>query len=133
MYADMRTRTDTAPKFLNLTRIRWPIGAIASIDHRVSGVLPLIALPLLAIALEKSLRSSADFSALGACWFDTPWGASSLVVVVWALSHHVLAGVRHLLMDIGIGSGLHTARRSAVAVIAAGVLVAIITAIGALL
>lgn len=128
----MRTRTDAAPIFLNLTRIRWPIGALASIGHRVSGVLLLIALPLLAVALEKSLRSSADFSALEA-WFDTPWRTPLLVVVVWALSHHVFAGVRHLLMDIGIGSGLHTARRSAVAVIAGGVLVAIITAIGALL
>lgn len=127
----MRTRTDAAPIFLNLARIRWPIGALASIGHRVSGVLLLIALPLLAFALEKSLRSSADFSVLGA-WFDIPWRTPLLVVVVWALSHHVFAGVRHLLMDIGIGSNLHTARRSAVAVIASGVLVAIITAIGAL-
>lgn len=128
----MRTPTDATPVFLNLTRIRWPIGAIASIGHRVSGVLLLITLPLLALALAKSLRSAADFSALGA-WFDTSWRTPLLIVIVWALSHHVFAGVRHLLMDIGIGSGLHTARRTAVAVIAGGVLVAIITAIRALL
>ena len=33
------------PVFLNLAQIRFPIGAIASIAHRVSGVLLFIALP----------------------------------------------------------------------------------------
>ncbi len=38
--------------FLNLAQIRFPIGAIASIAHRVSGVLLFIALPVLAALLD---------------------------------------------------------------------------------
>ena len=54
-----------APKFLNLAQIRFPIGAIASIGHRISGGLLLISLPFLVLALERSLRSEADYAARG--------------------------------------------------------------------
>jgi succinate dehydrogenase / fumarate reductase cytochrome b subunit len=40
-----------------------------------------------------------------------PVGAVTLFI--WALAHHVLADVRHLLSDIDIGSRLHPARTSA--------------------
>ena len=39
-----------------------------------------------------------------------------VIVLVWALAHHLLAGVRHMLTDINIGSTLHAARRTAWAV-----------------
>lgn len=108
----MRVRSGPAPKFLNLFQIRFPVGAIASIAHRVSGVLLLFALPLLANTLEHSLRSEADFGALLQAT-HSPWIVPGLVVMVWAAAHHVLAGVRHLLMDVGVGSGLVRARASA--------------------
>ncbi len=50
--------------FLNLAQIRFPIGAIASIAHRVSGVLLFIALPVLAALLDASLRSEAGFASV---------------------------------------------------------------------
>jgi len=116
MEAIMRTPAGGAPRFLNLFRIRFPIGAIASIGHRVSGVLLLVSLPLLAVALERSLGSESAFESLRTA-VPTPWRGLLLVVLVWALAHHVLAGLRHLLMDIGIGSPLAQARSSAWAVI----------------
>ena len=116
-----------APKFLNLAQIRFPIGAIASIGHRISGVLLLISLPFLVLALERSLRSEADYAALGT-WLNSPWRALLLVVMVWAATHHLLAGVRHMLMDIGIGSRLAQARMSAWSTIVAALLIALLAA-----
>src|SRR5574337_1664767 len=81
------------PKFLNLWQIRFPIGAIASIGHRVSGVLLVASLPLLALALDRSLKSEADFEALRNL-VGAPGRALLLAVVVWAAAHHVLAGLR---------------------------------------
>ncbi len=124
----MRGRAGPAPKFLNLLQIRFPVGAIASIAHRVSGVLLLVALPLLARTLERSLRSEADYQAL----LDatrSPWTALALVIVVWAAAHHVLAGVRHLLMDVGVGSRLVRARASAWTVLVAAVVLAAASAV----
>ena len=118
----MRVRSASAPKFLKLSQIRFPIGAIASIGHRVSGVLLLVSLPLLALALDRSLRSKSEFDALRDL-VSEPWRALLLVILVWAAAHHVLAGVRHLLMDIGVGSRLSQARTSAwAAILAAGII-----------
>lgn len=124
----MRARPEVAPKFLNLFQIRFPIGAIASIGHRVSGVILLILLPLLATALDESLGSAEDFDAMRDN-LSGPLTTLLLVIVVWAAAHHVLAGVRHLLMDIGIGSRLEQARTSAWSVIVAALLIALIAAL----
>lgn len=35
------------------------------------------------------------------------------ILFIWALAHHLLAGLRHLLSDIDVGSHLHAARTSA--------------------
>jgi succinate dehydrogenase / fumarate reductase cytochrome b subunit len=124
----MRSPVRGAPKFLNLFHIRFPIGAIASIGHRISGVLLLIGLPLLALALERSLASEAAFESLRAA-VDTPWWGLLLVLLVWAAAQHVLAGVRHLLMDIGIGSPLAQARASAWAAVLTAAIIALAAAI----
>lgn len=98
--------------FLNLAQIRFPIGAIASIAHRVSGVLLFIALPVLAALLDASLRSEAGFASVRGL-FSSPLALVVSGVLAWALVHHVLAGIRHLLMDVGIGGELERARASA--------------------
>lgn len=113
------------PIFLDLTKLRFPIGAIASILHRVSGVLLALSLPFLVYALERSLDSDASYAAL----IDVAGSAPILVatsLLCWALAHHLLAGVRHLCMDAGIGASLRIARRTAWGVVGAGVLVALL-------
>lgn len=119
----MRSRSEAPLRFLNLFQIRFPIGAIASIAHRVSGVLLLIALPLLVDVLERSLRSETEFDALRAA-ASSGWGTLLMAVAAWAAAHHVFAGIRHLLMDVGIGSGLKQARLSARVVLAAAPIIA---------
>ena len=100
------------PVFLNLAQIRFPIGAIASIAHRVWGVLLFIALPVLAALLDASLRSEAGFASVRGL-LSSPLALVVSGVLAWALVHHVLAGIRHLLMDVGIGGELERARASA--------------------
>ena len=47
------------------------------------------------------------------------------MLFVWALAHHVLAGIRHLLSDANVGSTLRSARKSAYAANLGGVAVAL--------
>lgn len=111
------------PIFLNFTRIRFPVGAVASIGHRISGMVLVCALPFVVLALERSLRSEAAFASfLEAFW--SPAGRLGLVVVAWASAHHLFAGIRHLLMDAGVGASLSTARVSAYAALATALAVA---------
>jgi succinate dehydrogenase / fumarate reductase cytochrome b subunit len=119
----------TAPRFLALHKIRFPVGAIASIGHRVSGVLLLLSLPVLAWALELSLRTPAGYAQVLAA-LRSPWAAPGVALAAWALAHHVFAGIRHLLMDVGIGASLPRARASARLAIGAGIAAAILAVLG---
>jgi succinate dehydrogenase / fumarate reductase cytochrome b subunit len=109
---NLKTLQPPRPVFLNPMRIRMPVGACTSIAHRISGLLMAAGVPIGIVLLHMSSRNEADFervrTLLGL------WPATLLVsLMVWALAHHVLAGVRHLLTDFGIGSSLKAARRSA--------------------
>ena len=118
----LRART-ARPAFLNFARIRFPVGALASIGHRISGMVLVCALPFAVAVLAGSLRSEAAFaSSLEA--FRSPAGRVGLVVVAWACAHHLFAGIRHLLMDAGVGASLSAGRRSAFAALAAGLAIA---------
>jgi len=97
---------------LDLRRIAQPVGAWTSILHRASGVLLLAGVPVLAWALERSLASPAGFAQVAAALESAPVRLL-LLAGTWALAHHLLAGVRHLLSDVDVGAGLRSARRSA--------------------
>ncbi|OIQ92271.1 succinate dehydrogenase cytochrome b556 subunit [mine drainage metagenome] len=119
----MRLSGARRPVFLNLFRIRFPIGAIASIGHRLAGVALAAALPFLVAAFERSLNSEQAYRQALAAW-RSPAGRLAALLLCWALAHHLLAGVRHLLMDVDIGSSLPTARKTAWIVVAGGVIAA---------
>ena len=117
----------TRPFFLNLLRIRFPVGAIASIGHRVSGVVLVFSTPILVYLFDASLGSAQEFERICALLDSVP--VKVLVLLVsWAFTHHFLAGIRHLLMDIDVGSALPAARFSAWLVNAASAGIALLIA-----
>lgn len=107
----MRT-TENRPRFLNLLQIRMPIGAVASIAHRISGVLLFLILPAAVFLLEISVRSPEGFTQARAI-LRAPLGQVLGLVLAWALLHHLLAGIRFLLLDLEIGIERKQARMSA--------------------
>jgi len=113
------------PRFLNLFAIRFPIGAIASIGHRLSGACLVLAMLWLPDTLARSLRSQGDYDALLAAW-RSPWMAPLEFLILWAFCYHVLAGLRHLLMDVGVGARLPAARASARLVLGLGFAIALV-------
>lgn len=123
----MEARKRTRPVFFNLFRLQYPVGAVASIGHRVSGVVLAVFTPVLIYLVEASLRSAEDYARIAALLDSAPARGAALVVL-WAFAHHFLAGVRHLLMDIDVGSSLFAARRSAWLVNMASVALALLVA-----
>ena len=105
-------RQKPAPKFLNLLLIKLPPGGIASIGHRISGVLMFLSIPLLAWLFGLSLENAQGFQQARQHLHSTPVMLLS-VLLMWSLSHHLLAGIRHLLLDVGIALDQAPARRSA--------------------
>ena len=119
------------PVFLDLMQIRMPVGAWTSIGHRISGVVLAACVPVAIYLLGLALRDETGFAHVRAL-FTHPAAKVVAALVVWALAHHVLAGVRHLSSDFDIGSPLHVARRSAWFVNMGGVVIALF-AVGILL
>ena len=88
------------PVNLDLATIRFPVTAIASILHRVSGVITFVAVGILLWLLGHSLSSPEGFLVVSSIM-------ESFIVkfILWgiltALAYHVVGGVRHMLMDFG--------------------------------
>lgn len=92
------------PVNLDLTTIKLPITAIVSILHRASGILVFLLIPFLLGWLAHSLKSPESFAALQTC-LSHPLTKLFVFVFFAGLIYHLVAGVRHLLMDLGIGEG----------------------------
>ncbi len=101
------------PKNLNLFTIRFPIPAIASILHRISGFILFIIIPFLLWGLYQSLASERSFNDLQQT-LTTPGMRFFLWCCLSAFLYHFVAGIRHLLMDVGIGEELKSGRFSAI-------------------
>lgn len=95
----------TRPVNLDLGTISLPVTAKASILHRVSGVFLFAAVAVLLYLLDLSLSGPEGFAEAAALL-----GTMPAKLVVWAvlagLIYHSVAGVKHLLMDLGIGETL---------------------------
>lgn len=118
------------PVFLNLFKIRQPIGAIASIVHRVSGVLLVLALAPALYLLERSLATSESYAEIAA-WLRGGTGRVVLLAGVWLFAQHLLSGIRALLLDLDVGASLRPARAMAWAAFAGSILVTLLVGIAA--
>lgn len=117
MSAKMDKRCDTTvnknrPVNLDISTIKLPITAYVSILHRVSGVILFAGVAVLLWMLDASLASEESFAALKdglanpVCQFVL-WGTLA------TLAYHLVAGVRHLIMDMGIGESLEGGQNGA--------------------
>ncbi len=101
------------PVYLNLLAIRMPLPAVVSILHRASGALLfLLGIPLLLCVVQRALASPEAWAQTRAA-LDAPFAKLVALALAWSFIHHLLAGIRHLLMDAHVGVELAAARRSA--------------------
>jgi succinate dehydrogenase / fumarate reductase cytochrome b subunit len=90
------------PIHLNLFKIRLPIAGILSIMHRISGFFLALALPVLLYLFDLSLSGADGFKRAGEL-FQTLPVQLVFFLLLWGLMHHLLAGLRYLLLDVDIG------------------------------
>lgn len=116
------------PRNLNLFTIRFPLPAIASILHRISGLILFLLTPFVLWGFYLSLASSQSFDDLHQT-LANPY----LKFLIWCglsgLFYHLVAGIRHLLMDIGIGDGRHSGKVGAIITLIVSALLIISTGV----
>ena len=116
------------PVYLNLLQIRLPVGGVASILHRATGAVLVLLLPFALYLLQRSVQEPAAYADIAARLI-TIEGRVVLLGTVWMFSQHFFSGIRHLLMDVGIGDDTATARISAWLTFVASGSVAVVTGI----
>ncbi len=122
------------PEYRNLSlgeilRYRMPPPAIVSILHRISGVLLfIVGIPFILYLFQNSLTSELSF--------DTYRGAVSswlgklvLLALIWAFIHHLLAGIRFLLLDLHIAGEREQGATTARVVLGMSLLITLVCAL----
>lgn len=108
------------PVNLDLLTIKQPVTAISSILHRITGVVLFLAIPFILWGLSQTLTSAETYSNL-----EQQLATNGGKFIVWAilssLTYHVIAGFRHLVMDLGIGETIETAKLTSTLTIILGV------------
>ena len=99
------------PVNLELTSF-MPASAIASILHRVSGVVFFFALIFVIVAWTISLQSPEGFE-LAKSLMQGVIGKVIVIAILAALSFHTIVGLRHLVMDMGYWEELESGNLSA--------------------
>jgi succinate dehydrogenase / fumarate reductase cytochrome b subunit len=115
------------PKYLSLSallfEIRLPLPGWVSIFHRVSGALLFFPFAAwLLYLLDSSLASEAGFERIRTHYLPMPVVKLGLLVFIWAYCHHFCAGIRFLFLDLNKGIELAAARRNALFVLIASLL-----------
>lgn len=117
------------PVYLNLFAIRQPLPAIVSILHRITGALLfVVGIPLLLWLVQRSLASPEAFDAAMRA-LASPLGKLVLLGLVWGYVYHLLAGLRHLALDLHAGVRLAPARSSSALLLIVSLLLLIIIAV----
>ncbi len=93
------------PVNLDLSQFSFPLPAITSIIHRVTGLALFVGVAFVLWAFEMSLSNEEGFNVVkgimqGFLAKLILWG------IISALLYHLVAGIKHLLMDVGIGETL---------------------------
>jgi|TARA_B110000483_G_scaffold145435_1_gene173597 succinate dehydrogenase / fumarate reductase cytochrome b subunit len=113
------------PVNLDINTIDLPITAYASITHRITGLMLCAGVLMLLWFLNKSLASEADFIDVQQILSSTPIKVLMFLFLApfW---YHLVAGIRHLVMDMGIGESLEGGRLGAkIVFILSAILIAI--------
>jgi len=133
--------TETAPKrpeFRNINALsdlptyRLPPAGWVSILHRISGALMFLLLPFIIWMFDKSVSSEISFAKLKYAFnvglgFVPGWLIKWVVLaLIWAYLHHLIAGIRHIYMDVQHAVSKEFGRSSAIATLSISIALTVI-------
>jgi succinate dehydrogenase / fumarate reductase cytochrome b subunit len=100
------------PEFRNINALtdlpsyRLPPAGWVSILHRISGLLMFVFLPFIIWMFDNSITSEISYAKFAAvfnvgCSFVPGWMMKLVALaLIWAYLHHLIAGLRHLYLDV---------------------------------
>ena len=120
------------PVYINLFKIQLPLSALLSISHRVSGILIFfLVLPVSAYILNLLLASQDSFSSFVDLFDSSVFLRTFVLFNILIFEYHVIAGIRHMLMDFKLVSEtLSASNTSAITALIVFFVIALLTILG---
>tara|TARA_X000001036_G_scaffold273233_1_gene253852 strand:+ start:14 stop:394 length:381 start_codon:yes stop_codon:yes gene_type:complete len=120
------------PVYINLFKIQLPLSALLSISHRVSGILIFfLVLPVSAYILNLLLASQDSFSSFVDVFNSSIFLRTFVLLNILIFEYHVIAGIRHMLMDFKLVSEtLSASNTSAITALIVFFVIALLTILG---
>ena len=118
------------PEFRNINALsdlptyRLPPAGWVSILHRISGLLMFLLMPFIIWMFDNSISSEFSYAKFAAAFnvglgFVPGWFMKLVALaLIWAYLHHLIAGVRHLYMDVCHAVSKEFGKSSAIATLA---------------
>jgi succinate dehydrogenase / fumarate reductase cytochrome b subunit len=106
---------------MSIIGYRFPLAAIASILHRISGIILFLFIPYILWMLHLSLSSEMSFLMVKD-FLASPIVAFFAWITLSALFYHLVAGVKHLMMDVGFFEEKRSGRIASLVVMVLGVI-----------
>ncbi|PAV26283.1 succinate dehydrogenase subunit C [Tamilnaduibacter salinus] len=116
------------PVNLDLGKFHFPLPAITSILHRISGVIIFVGLAFLLYGLDLSLSGEDGFNQVSAL-LDSFLAKLIVWGILSALLYHLVAGIKHLIMDMGYGEELESGRLAAKATVVVSVILIVLAGV----
>lgn len=126
----MTDLTKQRPEFRNINALsdlpgyRLPAAGIVSILHRISGIIMFFLMPFVIWMFDTSVSSEISFAKFKAAFdsglgFVPGWMVTLVALaLIWAYLHHLIAGVRHVYMDVAHAVSKEFGKSSAVVTLA---------------
>ena len=118
-------------RLVDAVKYRLPLAGVVSILHRASGLLMFVLLPFIVWLFDTSVSSEISYETFTSAFLAgigaLPAWAVKLVALalIWAFLHHLIAGVRHVWMDVTHSVSKAQGRSSAVLTLALSLLLTV--------
>ena len=116
------------PVNLDLGKFHFPLPAITSILHRISGIIIFVGVAFLLYGLDLSLSGEDGFNRVNEL-LNSFLAKLIILGILSALLYHLVAGIKHLLMDMGIGEELQSGRLAAKATVAVSIVLIVLAGV----
>ncbi|MBK6862186.1 MAG: succinate dehydrogenase, cytochrome b556 subunit [Ideonella sp.] len=109
-----------AMRLIDARQYRLPLAAIVSILHRASGALMFALLPFVVWLFDVSVSSEISYASFTNAFVAGIGFVPALLVklvvlaLIWSFLHHLIAGLRHVWMDVTHSTSKEFGRQSAV-------------------
>jgi len=105
--------------FKDLPSYRWPLASLVSGMHRASGAIMFLLMPFIIWMFDASISSEFSFARFTSAFsvglgFVPGWFMKLVALgLIWAYTHHFIAGLRNIWMETTHISSKEAGRKSA--------------------